>query len=191
MNKIQQEEYIEISEESQQVRFRLELPIQIVARRDDFLRQVSAQLEELDYRQLYHVYSGRIRKSQVEPRIMFKILVCAYAKGVYTSRKIEELCRENIQFILMLDGQRVLDHCAIARFRSGKYMQAAIETCSVSTPRYLRNAAQRSMTRSLSTEQSWKAAQTGIPLSGERPLKSSWPKSEKKQKRCSSWKKEI
>ena len=127
MNHLQQEEYIEISEESQQVRFRLGLPIHIVTRRDDFLRQVSAQLEELDYRKLYRAYSGTIRKSQVEPKIMFKLLVCAYAKGVYTSRKIEELCRENIQFILMLDGHRAPDHCAIARFRSGKKTQEAIE----------------------------------------------------------------
>ena len=52
--------------------------IEIKAEKDEFYRQVSAQLEELDYRELYSAYSGMIRKSQVEPRILFEILVCAW-----------------------------------------------------------------------------------------------------------------
>ena len=97
------------------------------AEKDEFYRQVSAQLEELDYRELYSAYSGMIRKSQVEPRILFEILVCAYMEGVYSSRKIEQLCRNHIQFILLLDGHEPPDHCTIARFRSGEATGKAIE----------------------------------------------------------------
>ena len=97
------------------------------AEKDEFYRQVSAQLEELDYRELYSAYSGMIRKSQVEPRILFEILVIAYMLGVYSSRKIEQLCRNHIQFILILDGHEAPDHCTIARFRSGKATGKAIE----------------------------------------------------------------
>ena len=97
------------------------------AEKDEFYRQVSAQLEELDYRELYSAYSGMIRKSQVEPRILFEILVCAYIEGVYSSRKIEQLCRNHIQFILLLDGHEAPDHCTIARFRSGAATGKAIE----------------------------------------------------------------
>ena len=97
------------------------------AEKSEFYRQVSDQLGRLDYRKLYEAYSGRIRKSQVEPRILFEIIVCAYMKGVYSSRKIEELCRENIQFILLLDGHEAPDHCTIARFRSGEDTAPAIE----------------------------------------------------------------
>ena len=68
-----------------------------------------------------------IRKSQVEPRILFEILVYAYIEGVYSSRKIEQLCRNHIQFILLLDGHEPPDHCTIARFRSGKATGKAIE----------------------------------------------------------------
>ena len=68
-----------------------------------------------------------IRKSQVEPRILFEILVCAYMEGVYSSRKIEQLCRNHIQFILLLDGHEPPDHCTIARFRSGAATGKAIE----------------------------------------------------------------
>ena len=97
------------------------------AEKDEFYRQVSAQLEELDYRELYSAYSGMIRKSQVEPRILFEILVCAYMEGVYSSRRIEQLCRNHIQFILLLDGHKPPDHCTIARFRSGEATGKAIE----------------------------------------------------------------
>ena len=95
--------------------------------KNEFFRQVSAQLGKLDYRKLYSAYSGTIRKSQVEPRILFEIILCAYMKGVYSSRKIEELCRENMQFILLLDGHKPPDHCTIARFRSGEDTAPAIE----------------------------------------------------------------
>lgn len=127
MNNTQQEEYIAIQQGCQQLKFRICGRREYQAEKSEFFRQVSAQLGRLDYRKLYRAYSGTIRKSQVEPRILFEIIVCAYMKGVYSSRKIEELCRENIQFILLLDGHEAPDHCTIARFRSGSDTAPAIE----------------------------------------------------------------
>ena len=123
----QQEEYISIQQGCQQLKLEICGVGEYKAEKDEFYRQVSAQLEELDYRELYSAYSGIIRKSQVEPRILFEILVCAYMEGVYSSRKIEQLCRNHIQFILLLDGHEPPDHCTIARFRSGEATGKAIE----------------------------------------------------------------
>ena len=127
MNKVQQEEYISIQQGCQQLKLEICGGIKYKVKKDEFHRQVSAQLGELDYSELYSAYSGRIRKSQVEPRILFEILVYAYIEGVYSSRKIEQLCRNHIQFILLLDGHEPPDHCTIARFRSGKATGKAIE----------------------------------------------------------------
>ena len=127
MKNLQQGEYISIQQGCQQLRLEICGGPGIKAEKDEFHRQVSAQLEELDYRELYSAYSGMIRKSQVEPRILFELLVCAYMEGVYSSRKIEQLCRNHIQFILILDGHAAPDHCTIARFRSGKETGKAIE----------------------------------------------------------------
>ena len=44
--------------------------------------------------------------------------MCAYIKGVYSSRKIEEMCRENLIFRWLLEDQNVADHYTIVRFRS-------------------------------------------------------------------------
>ena len=77
----------------------------------------NAQLEELDYRKLYQAYSSRGRKSAAEPRIMFKLLVYGYMCGIYSTRKLELACRKNIDFIWLLQGEKVPDYSSFARFR--------------------------------------------------------------------------
>ena len=88
MKRIKQKQHIKIQEKSQQLKFRMQTEIHID--KHHALCQASGQLEELDDTKLYFTYSG-IRKSQIEPRVLFKVLVYAYIKGVYSSRKIEEL----------------------------------------------------------------------------------------------------
>ena len=102
------------------------MPTEIRISKHNALYQASIQLAELDYTKLYRAYSG-IRKSQIEPRVLFKVLVCAYMKGVYSSRKIEELCRENLVFRWLLEDQKTPDHCTIARFRGNRNLQEAFE----------------------------------------------------------------
>ena len=102
------------------------MPTEIRIPKHNALYQASIQLEELDYTKLYSAYSG-IRKSQIEPRVLFKVLVCAYMKGGYSSRKIEELCRENMVFRWLLEDQQTPDHCTIARFRGNRNLQEAFE----------------------------------------------------------------
>ena len=69
----------------------------------------NAQLEELDYRKLYQAYSLRGRKSAAEPRIMFKLLVYGYMCGICSTRKLKLACRKNIDFIWLLQGEKVPD----------------------------------------------------------------------------------
>ena len=84
----------------------------------------NAQLEELDYRKLYQAYSSKGRKSAAEPRIMVKLLVYGYMCGIYSTRKLELACRKNIDFIWLLQGEKVPDYSSFARFRSGKAKDA-------------------------------------------------------------------
>ena len=91
---------------------------------EDPVRQASAQLEELDYTQLYIAYSPNGRKSAVEPRILFEVLVYGYMNKLYSSRDIEEACRKRIDFMWLLDGEPAPDHSTISRFRSGRAREA-------------------------------------------------------------------
>lgn len=88
------------------------------------VRLASAQLEELDYRKLYRTYSSRGRKSAVEPRVMFKVIVYGYLCGIYSSRKLEEACRYRVDFMWLLEDQKAPDHATIARFRTVRCKEA-------------------------------------------------------------------
>ena len=99
--------------------------LEIIIPSDEPVRLLSAVLEELDYSKLAATYShkGRIEYS---PRLLFKIVLYACTRGIYRSREIERACRENINFMYLLEGQRAPDHNTIARFRS-KHLPEAIE----------------------------------------------------------------
>ena len=88
------------------------------------VRLTSAQLEELDYGKLYSAYSPRGRKSKVDPRVMFKVMVYGYQCGIYSSRKLEEACRYRIDFMWLLGDEKVPDHATFARFRTGRCVEA-------------------------------------------------------------------
>src|SRR5215475_12515107 len=50
-----------------------------------------------------------------DPKILLKVILLAYARGIISSLKIEQACRENITFMALACGQ-VPDHSTIAAF---------------------------------------------------------------------------
>ena len=55
--------------------------------------------------------------SAYEPRILLKIVLLAYARGILSSRGMEAACRENVQFIALSDDAQP-DHSTLAHFVS-------------------------------------------------------------------------
>ena len=100
--------------------YQLVFPVEtgILIPEDDSVRLLSQILEELYYTKLNEAYSSQGRKPAVEPKILFKILVYAYMNDIYSSRKIEKACKRDINFMWLLQGNKVPDHATIARFRS-------------------------------------------------------------------------
>jgi len=66
----------------------------------------------------------------IHPKILLKVILLAYARGMISSRQIERACQENIIFIALSYGHAP-DHSTIASFISS--MQSEIETlfCNV------------------------------------------------------------
>ena len=52
-----------------------------------------------------------------DPKILLKIVLFAYSRGLIGSRRIEQACRENVVFIALSCGQKP-DHSTIAAFVS-------------------------------------------------------------------------
>lgn len=66
----------------------------------------------------YLAYSAEDKLSY-HPKMMLKVMVYAYMDNIYSTRKIENAMRENINF-MWLSANQVADHNTIARFRSNE-----------------------------------------------------------------------
>jgi transposase len=73
---------------------------------------------ELDLSEIEARYcNDEVGASAYEPRILLKIVLLGYARGILSSRGMEAACRDNVQFIaLSADAQP--DHSTLARFVS-------------------------------------------------------------------------
>lgn len=114
LNKIIQKDYTSFSL-CYQIKLPLNLEISIPS--DDPVRLVSAFVEEMDLSELYKTY-GRIRKNQVTPRQMLKLVIYAAMNRIYSSRDIRKACKRDINFMYLLEGMPAPDHATIARFIS-------------------------------------------------------------------------
>ena len=83
---------------------------------DEPVRLLSAVTEELDYSRLTATYS-RLGRIEYSPRLLFKVVLYGCSRGIYKTREIERACRENVNFMYLLEGHSAPDHNTIARFR--------------------------------------------------------------------------
>jgi len=68
------------------------------------------------------VFEDRYRNDETgrmayDPKILLKVVLLGYARGLVSSRKMEQACRENVTFMALACGQRP-DHSTIAAFVS-------------------------------------------------------------------------
>jgi len=66
----------------------------------------------------------------------FAIWVLGMMNGIYSSRKLEEGCRNDIRFMWLLDGKKAPDHSSLSRFRQ-KVLPELLETVFPQLLRYL------------------------------------------------------
>jgi transposase len=104
----------------------LPLDYEVIIPENDSVRLLSLIMEELNYTELYKAYSREGRKPATEPKVLAKVLIYAYMEIVYSTRKIENACRRDINFMWLLGGEPVPDHSTISRFRKER-LGAAIE----------------------------------------------------------------
>ncbi len=99
--------------------------LEIMIPSDEPVRLLSAVTEELDYRRLTATYS-RLGRIEYSPRLLFKIVLYGCSRGIYKTREMERSCRENVNFMYLLEGKPAPDHNTIARFRR-EHLPYAVE----------------------------------------------------------------
>lgn len=92
------------------------------------VRTVAEVIDRIDIDALMKKYKGG-GASSYHPRMLLKTLVYAYISNIYSSRKIEAACRENIHF-MWLAGMNKPDHHTINRFRSERLRHVLQEVFS-------------------------------------------------------------
>lgn len=87
------------------------------------VRVVNEVIERIDITGLERSYKGGGRSSY-HPRLLLKVLVYGYLRNIYSSRKMEQACVENVHFMWLTGGSRP-DHNTINDFR-GKRLQGRL-----------------------------------------------------------------
>ena len=88
----------------------------------DFVFKVAEICENLDYTELFNTYLRVWRK--VNPITMFEILVFAYMNRKFSSREVESLCKTDIRFMWLLNGEPAPSASTIVRFQRGHLAEA-------------------------------------------------------------------
>jgi transposase len=101
---------------------------------DHLVRVVNAAVEKIDISELMAQYKGG-GTSSYHPKMLLKVLVYAYAEGVYSSRRIAKGLRENIYFMWISGGNQP-DFRTINAFRSSR-MKGVIEEVFTAVLEYL------------------------------------------------------
>ena len=99
---------------------------------NDPVRLLNACVEGMDLSELYQTYT-RVPKNLATPKQLFKIVAYAAMNGIYSSRKIEASCRQNINYMYLLEGKTAPDNATIARFISLHLAQCSKELMAEST----------------------------------------------------------
>jgi transposase len=82
------------------------------------VRVVDQVVEQLNLQGLIKTYKKEGNPSY-HPKMLLKVMLYSYMTNTYSSRKIEQALRENINF-MWLSSMSIVDHNTINRFRSNK-----------------------------------------------------------------------
>lgn len=85
------------------------------------VRVVNEVVDKIDLHPLMAVYAGG-GCSSYHPKMLLKVVVYGYMSNVYSSRKLEEACKSNINF-MWLAAMNKPDHNTINNFRSTKLQE--------------------------------------------------------------------
>lgn len=97
---------------TKEIAFQLLLPLDLEVKIDtnDSVRLLIEVTERMDYSKLYSAYARAERADEASPKQMFQLVVMGFMEGIYSTRKLESACKNDIRFMYILRGKKVPDH---------------------------------------------------------------------------------
>jgi transposase len=92
----------------------LPLAVEVLIPQDESVRTLVSVLEQIDFCEEARSYARRRHRTPFI--IMLRVVVYGFMRGIRSVRGIEAACRENINFMWLLEGYPVPDHNTVARF---------------------------------------------------------------------------
>lgn len=92
----------------------LPLSTEIMISKDNSVRMLAGALDRIGFGEEIKVYAKRRRR--IPFIILMRVVVYGFMRGFRSVRAIESACRENINFMWLLNGYEAPDHNTIARF---------------------------------------------------------------------------
>ena len=80
----------------------LSLDVGVIIPEDDSVRTLHFITERLDYTELNNLYYKNGALKTHKPKLLFQLMLLAYMKQIYSSRKIEKACKTDITFMWLL-----------------------------------------------------------------------------------------
>lgn len=102
----------------------LPLSTEVLIPHDDSVRLLSSVLGRIDFSEQNKAYTKRRR--DIPFIIMLRVVVYGFMRGIRSTREIERACRENINFMWLLEDYRVPDHNMVARFVADVDMESVL-----------------------------------------------------------------
>lgn len=100
----------------QQQMMLLPLSLEELIPKNHTVRVVNDVIEKINIKPLQSAYHST-GTSSYHPQMLLKVLIFGYVSNIYSTRKLEAACKENIYF-MWLSAMNKPDHNTIARFRS-------------------------------------------------------------------------
>ena len=107
----------------------LPLNLEIKIQDNDIARHVNNLVESIP-KKAFDKYYKETGCPAYHPRMMLKILLCAYSQSVFSGRKIEALLSDSIRMMWLAQGYSP-SYRTINRFRSNKDMQELLCQCFI------------------------------------------------------------
>jgi len=86
------------------------LDIEVKIETSESVRLLIEVTEGMDYSKLHKAYDRLPRADEASPKQMFQLVVLGFMERVYSTRRLESACRNDIRFMYLLNGKPAPDH---------------------------------------------------------------------------------